>query len=229
MTNRFKGIKRSVIIAVGIAPIALLSFSSGASAQMMGSYQGQNPPSQSDIKSEEDMQNAGQTIYKNLQSNKTSCDTLSNDDYEKLGEYFMGLSAGSTENHVYWDQRVQQMMGDEGDTQMHIVWGERGSGCRTDATPPANTPSFLGGMMDLRPTNTGGDGFMMGGFANASWSTTDTLLSSLLALAVIGWVYAWLYRRPRTEGSLNTLKKRYASGRISKQEFEDAKKSLSEK
>ncbi len=229
MIDRLKGIKRSVFIVVGITPIALLAFSSGVSAQMMGSYQGQTPPSQSDIKSETDMQNAGQTIYNNLQSSKTSCDTLSNDDYEKLGEYFMGLSAGSTVNHVYWDQQVQQMMGDQGDTQMHIVWGERGSGCLADATVPSNTPSFLGGMMNLQPANNGNDGNVMGSYTNASWSATDTLLSALSAIIVVVGIYTWLYRRPRANSSLNTLKKRYASGDINKKKFEDAKKSLSEK
>lgn len=229
MVNILKGVRRGIYVGVGLVPVALLAFSSGVSAQMMRSYQGQNPPSQSDIKSESDMQNAGQAIYKDLQNGKTSCQKLSNDNYEKLGEYFMGLSAGSTENHVYWDQRVQQMMGDQGDTQMHIVWGERGSGCLANATVPSNTPSFLSGMMNLQPTNNGSDGYMMGSYTNASWSTTDTLLSVLLAITVLGGTYAWLYRRPRVNSSLNTLKKRYASGGISKQEFEDAKKSLSAK
>lgn len=226
MTDKLKQMKRGVYLVVGFVPMAVLAFSPSVSAQMMGSYQEQNPPSQSDIQSESDMQKAGQAIYKKLQSGDTSCQKLSNDDYEKLGEYFMGLSAGSTENHVYWDQQVQQMMGDQGDTQMHVVWGERGSGCHPNATVPANTPAFLGGMMNPHSAIDGNDGYMMGGYANASWSATDSLLAALLAITVVGGVYAWFYRRPRIDSSLNTLKKRYASGEISKKEFDEMSKAL---
>ncbi len=116
-------------------------------AQMMGSYQGQTPLSQSDIQSEQDMQNAGLQIYQNLQNKKITCQNLTSQDFEKLGEYFMGQAAGSTENHVYWDNELQQMMGKQGDTQMHIVWGERGSGCLSNAPIPSNVPSFFQGMM----------------------------------------------------------------------------------
>ncbi len=138
-----------------------------ADAQMMGSYQNQTPPSQSDIQSEQDMQNAGLQVYQNLKSGKITCQNLTSQDFEKLGEYFMGQAAGSTENHVYWDNELQQMMGEQGDTQMHIVWGERGSGCLSNAPIPSNAPPFLNGMMNYQPSNTGGGGNnMMWGYGS---------------------------------------------------------------
>jgi hypothetical protein len=198
-----------------------------ANAQMMGGYQEQNPPSQSELQDETNMQNAGQTIYKNLQSGKTSCQKLTSDDYEKLGEYFMGLSAGNTENHVYWDNNIQQMMGDQGDTAVHEVWGERDSGCQTNAAIPANTPSFISGMMNYRPTSTNGSDTMMYGYNNSSWNGTDTALTTLLVLAVAAALFAWL--RPHSKSvanPLDTMKNRYASGEITKEQYEKLKKDL---
>ncbi len=117
------------IFFFAIATMLFLPLLLNVNAQMMGWGSNQNPPSQSDLQDEENMQNQGLAIYKNLKNGKITCQKLTNNDYEKLGEYYMGQVAGSTQNHVYWDQRIQQMMGEQGDTQMHIVWGERGSGC----------------------------------------------------------------------------------------------------
>lgn len=118
-------------------------------AQMMGNFQGQQtPPSQNDIAKEQSMQDAGQKIYENLQSGKITCQNLTNSDFEKLGEYFMGQAAGSTQNHVYWDQRMEQMMGEQADSQMHVVWGQRGSACYSNAQFPPNTTSFVPRMVN---------------------------------------------------------------------------------
>ncbi len=136
----------SILLIVGIAFLVFPN-SSFAQMGMMGGYAGQPTPSQSDLQEEQSMQDAGQKIYQNLQNKKITCANLTPDDYEKLGEYYMGLSAGNTQNHVYWDQRIQEMMGDAGDTQMHIVWGERESRCQSNAAIPSNTPSFVTSMM----------------------------------------------------------------------------------
>ncbi len=140
-------IKKFFGLALILASILL--FSNKASAQMMGwgFGQNQNPPTQAEIQDEQNMQNAGLQIWQKLQSGALTCQQLTGDDYEKLGEYFMGEAAGSAENHVYWDNGIQSMMGDQGDTNMHIAWGERGSGCLSNAQIPSNTPSFFQGMM----------------------------------------------------------------------------------
>ncbi len=226
MIDRIKKPRVGAYVAISLISIAFLTFSPMVSAQMMGGYQGQKPPSQSELQDETNMQNAGQAIYNNLQSGKTSCQKLTDNDYEKLGEYFMGLSAGSTENHVYWDNNIQQMMGDQGDTNVHIAWGKRGSGCQTNAAIPANTPSFISGMMNGRLAG-GDNGTMMYGYNNSSWDGMDTALIILLALAVAAALFAWL--RPRSsvlESPLDSLKSRYAKGDISKSEFERLKKEL---
>ena len=149
---------------------------------MMGGSQNQPTPSQADISDEQNMQDAGLKVWQNLKSGKITCEKLSNDDFEKLGEYFMGQAAGGTQNHVYWDQRIQQMMGDQGDTQMHVVWGERGSGCSANAALPSNTPSFLSGMMG------GGGNSMMWGYGGANaagWGAGFGVLGFLTWLVVL--------------------------------------------
>ena len=218
-----------LLVALGTS-LLIFGTAPAVSAQMMNGYTGQNPPTQSELQDESNMQNAGRVIYQNLQSGKTSCQKLTSDDYEKLGEYFMGLSAGSTENHVYWDNMIQQMMGDQGDTNVHIAWGERGSGCQTNAAIPANTPSFISGMMNYQPTNNEGYGTMMDGYGNTSWSGTDTTLTALLILAVATAVFAWLRLRSKlTSRPLDLLKERYAKGEITKEEYDKSKKDIQQR
>ncbi len=183
------------IVVIGLVLSVLFFAAPHASfAQMMGDYSGQATPTQSDLQDEQNMQNAGLKIYQELQSGKITCQNLTSDNYEKLGEYFMGQSAGSTQNHVYWDQRIQSMMGDSGDTQMHIVWGERGSGCLTNAPIPSNAPSFLNGMMNYQGSNTTkgggsypmmglGDGYGYGGMMNGNFGWGFATLGFLFWLA----------------------------------------------
>jgi hypothetical protein len=175
---------------------------------MMGGYAGQPTPTQSDLQDEKNMQNAGQKIYQNLQNKKITCQQLMSDDYEKLGEYFMGLSAGSTQNHVYWDQRIQQMMGDSGDTQMHIVWGQRGSGCLTNTPLPSNAPAFFGGMMNSQNAETKGGAYSMMGWGNYGYQNmmgggfgwcfaTFHFLIGLVVLIDLILVGVWLWKKIR--------------------------------
>lgn len=185
--------KKSFLII--LISLLLFSFRSPAHAQMMNwdSSQTGNSPSAADIQEEQNMQNAGQKIWQELQSGKITCSKLTNKDYEELGEYFMGQSAGSVETHVYWDQRIQQMMGESGDTQMHIAWGERESGCLSNALLPSNTPSFLSSMMDG-----GGVNNMMWGYgANAGWAGFGVLgsLVWLVALADLILLGIWLWKQ----------------------------------
>lgn len=158
---------------------------------MMGGSQNQPTPSQADISDEQNMQDAGFKVWQNLESGKITCEKLSNDDFEKLGEYFMGQAAGSTQNHVYWDNNIQQMMGEQGDTNMHIVWGERGSGCFPNTAVPSNAPSFIQGMMGgyQNSGNTqGGDYNMMWGYGGANaagWGAGFGVLGFLTWLVVL--------------------------------------------
>ncbi len=187
--------KKSMLTGVMVF-LAVLLVVLPAHAQMIGwGSQNQGAPSQSDIKEEENMQNQGSAVYQKLKNGTITCQKLTNDDYEKLGEYFMGQAAGSTENHVVWDQRIQQMMGDQGDTQMHIDWGERGSGCESTGSYSNNLGQWgngfgmMGygnryGMMGGNWANTG-VGSIVGGAI--SWALPVFLVIDLVLLTVLLW------------------------------------------
>ena len=199
--------KKILIVLITLATVLLINSQiSFAQMDMMGGYYGQATPSQSDLQDEQNMQDAGQKIYQNLQNKKVTCQQLTNDDYEKLGEYFMGQAAGSTQNHVYWDQHIQSMMGDQGDTQMHIVWGERGSGCLTNAPLPSNTPSSISGMMG-NWIGTRGGVFPMMGWGDYGWNMMGGNYSWFGVLGFIIWLIVvvdlilggiWLWQQIRS-------------------------------
>lgn len=95
----------------------------------------------------------GKAIWEKLQNKKIDCQKLTDDQFEALGEYFMGQMMG--ESHPAMNQMMVRMMGEEGEKQMHIVMGKRMSGCQ----PQAAYPSGWGWMMPMI-----GGGWMMGGW-----------------------------------------------------------------
>ena len=183
-------LKLKVSISLLIISFLFLVFSPRTNAQMMGNYQGQTSLSQSDIQNEQNDQDAGQTIYQELQNGQVTCQQLTEDNFDKLGDYFMWKSLGSTQAHAAMDKRITQMMGDQGNTQMHIALGKRGSGCFSNLNVPSNTPSFMMGMMNNVYTNGGGVKNIMGNWGwNGSmmgWSGFGSfnLFSFLLFLVI---------------------------------------------
>lgn len=69
----------------------------------------------------------GADLWKELQTRERSCADVTQQDYELLGEYVMAQHLG--DQHDAMDQAMDQMMGTQGTEQMHIVMGERFSGC----------------------------------------------------------------------------------------------------
>jgi len=83
---------------------------------------------------------AGKAIWDKLQNKQTDCKSLTEDDYDVLGDYFMGLMSGG--NHATMNTKMTNMMGTDGEKQMHIVMGERLSGCNTEAALPSQFQQF---------------------------------------------------------------------------------------
>ncbi len=140
-----------------IAALVILIPLASASAQMMyGNYNGNQAPgymmqgySQASttpgtMSSEEA---AGYAIAQKLQSKTLACADLSQDNYESLGEYYIGLMMGSS--HESMDQYIEKTYSADYLRSMHIAMGERFSGCNVNVALPA-------GMMDFGP--------MMGGY-----------------------------------------------------------------
>ena len=95
---------------------------------------------------------AGQQIWRELQAKQVSCGTLSDTNFENLGEYFMNQMMGSS--HEAMNQTIVSRVGASGEEEMHVAMGKRLSGCDEKAAYPAGVQGFMS-MMD------GGD--MMGG------------------------------------------------------------------
>jgi len=172
----------------------------------------------------------GTEIYNNLKSRSVTCEKLSDNDFERLGEYFMGQSTGNIERHAAMNQMMKSMMGETGEAQMHITLGKRASGCDTNAPLPLGY-----GMPMMWWMMGGGVNPMMGyggwgGFGVIGWLTALIFW----ILVILGVVALVRYLRGtgknstnKDKTSLDILKERYAKGEIDKKEFEDKKKDLS--
>lgn len=181
----------------------------------------------------------GKAIWESLQVKTKNCRDLSDDDYELLGEYSMGLIAGNS--HQSMNQMMTNMMGESGERQMHIALGKRSSGCDINAID--NSDGFFMPMM----------GMMFGGWSasNANnqfnnpmmwnygypmfWGGFGPIFMIIFwILIIVGIVYFVRWAVSQSKGGnnkqnktpLDILKERYAKGEINKQEFEEKKKDL---
>jgi putative membrane protein len=179
-------------------------------------------------------QQQGAAILRSLDSGKTKCADLSNDDFDHVGEYVMFRMAGSTAAHEQMNQLMQRMMGNAGESQMHIVMGKRFAGCGGGAVP-----SSFGGMMGMMGamsgfqggSGSGRGGSMMGGSnyrssgsdENDGWSPADTVMVALMVLTLLALTavaVALLRRRPGGSSAREILAGRYAKGEIDKDEYQ---------
>ncbi len=140
-----------------------------------------------------------------------SCDAVTDDQFEELGDAVMQTMIGDDEAHEVMDN----MMGGEGSTSlrsMHIAMGQRYLGC---AQGQFGTMGMMGMMGGLR----GGDGFMMSNFYSPWGMTGMSGIGMLLfwVVVIIGIVLLvrWLVGQQSAQGTsaLSILKERYAMRR----------------
>lgn len=165
----------------------------------------------------------GKEIWEKLQSKQLECKKLTDDNYGVLGEYFMGQSIGNTERHAVMNQMMTNMMGEDGEKQMHITLGKRSSGCDANAPLPSGY-----GMPMMWWMMRGGGNPMMGYGGWGNWLFM-LVFWAILVLGVIALIrYLGVSGRRDNEGKtpLDILKERYAKGEINKKEFEEMKKEL---
>ncbi|MBI2021916.1 SHOCT domain-containing protein [Candidatus Daviesbacteria bacterium] len=168
----------------------------------------------------------GKEIWEKLQAKEVTCDKLSDNDFGALGEYFMGQMVGSS--HEAMNTMMENMMGKQGEEQMHIILGKRSSGCDTNAKLPSGY-NFMPMMWMMG----GGGNPMMGwggGFGIFGWVTMIAIFLLLIlgVIALIRYLSGWGWGKRSEEGKspLDILKERYARGEIDKKEFEERKKDL---
>lgn len=157
---------------------------------MMGRSSDSITPNSTDLStSQEEVE--GKAIWEKLQTKQIQCKDLKDEDFDILGEYFMGQRVGVA--HAAMNTMMIQMMGEQGETQMHISLGKRLSGCDTGAPIPTNGSGFLP-MMGINgrfPMMGGFGSGMMGGWYG-SWGLIGSFISFLIIIfLVLGIIYFW--------------------------------------
>ncbi len=94
----------------------------------------------------------GKMIWEKLQAKQVTCADLSNDDFDVLGDYFMGKMMGAS--HESMNVNMTQTMGEDNSTLVHISIGKRFSGCDTNAPYPASGEN----VMKMMNVGSSGDG-----------------------------------------------------------------------
>jgi len=201
------------------------------------------PSSSSDsaaIQNQQQEEQEGKQFLNNLNNKTVTCSELKDADFEKIGEYFMGQSIGDTSRHIAMNEMMKSMMGEQGEEQMHIAWGKRGSGCDTSAAFPSQGVGFMpmmqmmmGGWSSPTGLSQGNNSMMNFGFTPfGGFGWIFMILWWVLIIAGIVALIKWLTSQSRgthnhEKSALEVLKERYAKGEIDKKEFEEKKKDLS--
>lgn len=169
----------------------------------------------------------GRAIWEKMQAKEITCKELSDKEFGVLGEYFMGKMAGS--QHEIMNNMMIQMMGEEGEKQMHIAMGRRMSECNLNASLPQTMINR--GMMPMITMMMGGGMFPVGFWSVGVWGWIWLIVWWILIIigtvAIINWFRSQFYnKQSQKQSALDILKERYARGEISKREFEEKKKDL---
>jgi hypothetical protein len=165
----------------------------------------------------------GSQILSELESEKLECGEASASDFELVGEYAMGRMFGSPSQHEAMNQMMSRAMGAHGEESVHEAMGRRFAGCGG-----GQLPGGFGRMMGA--VNALG---MMGGYGSST-STNDEDFDGPSAAAMVGMMAVFIgavalalfllaRRRP---GPLDTLERRYASGELSAEEYQERKRLL---
>ncbi|MBI2056056.1 MAG: SHOCT domain-containing protein [Candidatus Sungbacteria bacterium] len=183
----------------------------------------------------------GREIWERLQSNTVDCQSLSDEDFGMMGEYFMGQMMGSA--HSAMNEMMTRMHGEEGEEQIHVVLGKRLSGCDPDAAVPAQGQGWMpmmqmmwGGWSSPLNTNQSNNPMMYGlnngtGWGFGFFGGIFMILWWVLVIAAVVMAVKWIIHQSgagvsRSKSALDILKERYARGDIDKKEFEEKRKDL---
>jgi len=207
------------VLLITILLVIIFSSINFASAQGMMGF----PSSSLDnatIQSQQQEEQEGKNLLDDLSNKIIICSQISDSDFEKIGEYFMGQSIGDTSRHIVMNNMMKSMMGEQGEEQAHAMMGKRMSGCDTSAAiPPMMQMMMGGGMMGSYPESYAYSNY---GYWNIFW----ILLFAAVIFLIIWIVYRFRIKKTASETPLNILRKRFAKGEITKKEFEDMKKEL---
>lgn len=215
---------------------AFLTAASGTKAQMMGRFSNTAVDWQEVVEHTLREEKEGKELWNKFQTKETACAELTNEQFGVLGEYFMGQMMGSS--HSAMNQMMINMMGEDGEEQMHLVMGKRLSGCDTTAVFPAQGIGFMpmmqmmmGGWSSPFGFNQANNSMMNFGFTPFSWFGWLFMLLwwaliIIIVIASVKWLAGQFKGGTANKNALDILKERYAKGEIDKREFEEKQKDL---
>lgn len=217
---------KKILFSLSLLFILGSIFTSSASAQGMMNWGNNSSTTPSSVSSTAQDEANGKQVWDQLQSKQTNCNSLKDSDFEVLGEYFMGQSIGNTKRHAVMNQMMQNMMGQNGEEQMHISLGKRSSGCNTNAS----FPTGYGLPMMWWMMGGGGNSMMgYGGWGGFGFGWIFMIVFWILIILGVVALVRYLGGQHNTDKGktpLEILKERYAKGEIDKKEFEEKKKDL---
>lgn len=112
-------------------------------------------------------QRQGQALIAQLRAGTKTCGDLSADDFDHIGEYVMFRALGSTSRHQAMNDRMTAGLGEQGESRMHQLMGERYTGCGGGSSRRAGYGGMMGAGMMGGYLGSGGLGAMM---ASGDWS-----------------------------------------------------------
>lgn len=179
-----------IAIATAFAVLSLVALTDTVDAQMMG---GGYTVTDDGHTAQEEAE--GKVIVQNLANGNVTCAVLTEEDFERVGEYYMGLMVGDA--HVPMNAMMERQLGESGEEQMHVIMGKRLSECDPTAgdTNAAWGSSWFP-MMSMMNGISGGSwsAGMMNGYNAAGWNTLAVMTMGLFwvvgVLALIALIRA---------------------------------------
>ena len=160
---------------------------------------------------------------KKLVESKISCDKLSNEQLESIGDYYMEQMHPGEAHEI-----MDNMMGGEGSEslkQVHINMARR-LYCN-DNVYIGYGMMGSGGMMNMMGRGMMGSYPASYAYSNYGyWNIFWILLFTAVIFLIVWIVYRFGIKKTAFETPLDILRKRFAKGEITKKEFEDMKKEL---
>jgi len=162
---------------------------------------------------------------KKLVESKMSCDKLSNEQLEAIGDYYMEQMHPGEAHEI-----MDNMMGGEGSEslkQVHINMAKR-LYCN-DNVYIGYGMMGPGGMMNMMSRGMMGSYPASYDYSNYGyWNIFWILLLAAVIFLVVWIIHRFGIKKTASETPLNISRKRFAKGEITKKEFEDMKKDLGE-
>ncbi len=159
------------------------------------------------------------------------CAQVTDEQFEELGEAFMSIMHPDPQEHALMDR---MMGGEDSETlsAMHKMMGARYLGCFKGGMFDETMPGMMGGWMMSPGRGWGRWGMMDFGYGRGMmhYGFGGIFMWIIFLVIIVFLVYFIIHvtksRIPGKETPLDVLKKRYARGEITKEEFQRIKKDL---